>query len=42
MLPAIRRAFAVVHEELGGAVPRALLAHRTRMYAHELGFPIEL
>jgi glutathione S-transferase len=42
MSPRLRQAFASAHEDLGAHVPAALLAHRTRMFASHLAFPIEL
>lgn len=40
--PMLRRAFGTAHEALGDAVPRALIAHRSRMYERHLGWPIAL
>ncbi len=40
--PRLRQAFATACEDLGPHVPAELLAHRTRMFAEHLAFPIEL
>jgi glutathione S-transferase len=42
MHPALRRAFETAAPEVSDAVPASLLAHRDRVYARQLGLPIEL
>jgi hypothetical protein len=42
LTPALRRGFAAGRDALAGEVPPALLAHRTRMLTHHLGWPIAL
>lgn len=42
MMPALRPAFAALHEELGAAVPPPLAAHRAEIYRRHLPWPISL
>jgi len=41
-LPVLKSAFATAREDLGGAVPAALMDHRRRMFERHLAWPIQL
>jgi glutathione S-transferase len=42
MVPAVRPAWAYLHEQVGDVVPAALAAHRARMYERHLPWPIPI